>query len=249
MKLFLKQAKSKSVRAFTLLEVLASLAIITMVILGPFSLAVNSSSYARQTRDIITSTYLAEEAVELLQYQHSSLYISCLNRVDLCADDVPDTPPKPNETESEKAWRLFKTRLSTHPNTSCFDSGGCSYDFIDMLNATSTAIPSVYSPTDSDCRNIAQVSSIVDSAVREYYVCSGIDTGRLKDAFYSVARKTYTRRVTVESLPTFETGGIVGTPNLGLYNDDLLVTAYVTYTRSNGIVRTIKVAHFLHKHS
>lgn len=242
---FLKlQPHNKNIQAFTLLEVLASLAIVTMVIMGPLISAVSSSSYAVQSKDVMVATYLAEEALELLHYQNDSLYLQCIKAKLACDNTVPTLMRGSGglETPGEKAWRLFKTRLDGDGSISCFS--GCSYDFFDMSTTTKT-VPTLYLPTSDDCKYLAQASVVVvdfKPFVRTYYACSGVPD-HVKDAF-TVAKTSYSRKVVVESKDTFE-----GLDPLPHYYDDLLITSTVTFRRSNGTIRTIKVTDFLRAHS
>ena len=233
---FLKKLKKNNVEAFTLLEVLASLAIVTLVILGPISSAVNSASFARQTKDVMTSTYLAEEALEMLHYQYDSLYLQCANNQGACL-----VSSLAGETPGEKSWRLFKERLAynTSPYVSCFTANGCSYDFIDLLSSTSVDPIAKYSPAGDECRKLARVSATVGEQVINKYVCSGIPS---HNAGPSVTT-AYSRSVTVESKQAFFSD------NSPSYNDDLLITAKISFRRSNGILRTIQVVDFLHARS
>jgi prepilin-type N-terminal cleavage/methylation domain-containing protein len=231
---------SKTIRAFTLLEVLMALAVVTLVILGPLIMSVNAASQARQTQDIMISTYLAEEALELLHHQYASIYIQCINHEGMCTDAVATLD---GETESEKAWRLFKERLADNSSVngiSCFDE--CAYDFLDMINATLTTV-SFYPTTGSRCPSLTLVSAIgTDAEVKNFYVCSGI-ASHLVDGFTS-AQSKYSRKIKIESLPTYESA-----PVLEQYHDDLLVTATVSFRRTNGTLRSIKVSDFIHARS
>lgn len=237
-------------RAFTLLEVLASLSIVTLVVLGPLTSAINSSSYSSQSKDLMVSLYLAEEALELLHYQYDTLYIACTQNRDAC-----DVPTNPNEKSGAKAWRLFKERLAdtTDGSASCFDEGGCAYDFLDMMNATSSVnLPKKYDPEDPDkCPKLSMVQSAphgelfgTNTSVRNYYVCSSIDQedidNRLKDNHFNVSRTNYSRSVFVESKPTFTESAPP------FYQDDLIVTATVSFRRTNGMIRAIRVTDFFH---
>ena len=60
-------------KAFTLIEVLVSLWIITIAVLGPLAAAINSSSTSRNTKDVVISSYLAQESFELLRFSRDSL--------------------------------------------------------------------------------------------------------------------------------------------------------------------------------
>ena len=258
MNIFFKHLIEQKVKAFTLLEVLASLSIVTLVILGPLSSSVNSASFARQTKDVMTSTYLAEEALELLHYQYDSLYLACANDRDACSSLF--VPTLDGETSGGKAWRLFKKRLQNSNlldgTVSCFDVNGCSYDFLDMRNATNITDPKKYSPTGNYCPKLSLVRSAVIGTVdgiRNYYVCSGItmaDYSSLVDTPLSIKKTAYSRKVFVESKVTFNEGVTSTAPaNLELYHDDLLITATVSFRRANGVVRNIKVVDFLHARS
>lgn len=245
------------IKAFTLLEVLASFSIVTLVILGPLTFSINSASYSRQSKDVLTAQYLAQEALELLHYQHDTLYIACVNEKDAC--DPVSAPILDGETRGGKAWRLFKTRLHSTDSgaVSCFSENGCSYDFLDMLIATSVTAPLKYSPNGTVCPGLSMVYSTVtgyDDNIRNYYVCSSIDQtdigNKLKDNHFSVKRTAYLRKINIESVPTFtETNAPSAPANLGLYQDDLVITATVSFRRSNGIMRHIKVVDFFHARS
>lgn len=254
MNLFFNQQRNTKVRAFTLLEVLASFAIVTLVILGPLTFSINSASYSRQSKDVLTAQYLAQEALELLHYQYDTLYIACSNEKDAC--DTLIVPTIDGETKGAKAWRLFKTRLSdtSDGSASCFSSDGCSFDFLDMLNATSTTPPKKYVPLSNKCPKLSMVYSALDGNVINYYVCSSIDQAdlgnRLKDNHFTVKQSAYSRKVNVVSVPTFNEVNSPSSPvNIGLYQDDLIVTATVSFRRSNGVMRNIEVVDFFHARS
>lgn len=254
---FFTSTKNKSVKAFTLLEVLASFSIVTLVILGPLTFSINSASYSRQAKDVLTAQYLAQESLELLHYQHDTLFIACANEKDAC--DSGTVPTLDGETRGGKAWRIFKTRLDNTDSgaSSCFSVDGCSYDFLDMLDATSITPPLKYSPVGIVCPGLSEVYSTVlgyDTTTRNYYVCSSIDQAdignRLKDDHFDVKKTTYLRKINIESVPTFtEVNSLSAPANLGLYQDDLIVTATVSFRRSNGIMRHIKVSDFFHARS
>ncbi len=248
MKILLFSKKNNNLKAFTLLEVLASLTIVTMVILGPLTSAIDSSSYARQTKDVMVSTYLAEEALELLRHQYTTIYLQCIHKEGMCTDILE--PNLPGETDSDKAWRIFKERLDNYGvGVSCFDVDGCAYDFIDMKNATTTATPTIYSPTGTECSTLSLVTAAsFNATTKNYYVCTGVEPHHVGG--FNSKKTQYSRSVSIESFPTFtEPTAPTGGPNIGIYNDDLIMTASVSYRRSNGTLRTIRVIDFLHKRS
>lgn len=242
----------KKIRAFTLLEVLASFSIVTLVILGPLTFSINSASFSGQSKDLMVSVYLAQEAIELLHYQYDTLYIACANDMDACNSLVETTLP--GESSGDKAWRLFKTRLAnvTPPNVSCFSSSGCTYDFLEMLNATSTTPPKRYSPIASTCQNLSLVYASSTNQ-RNYYVCSSLTVGSpsLKDSPYKIKNTSYSRKVVLVSKSTFDEGSldIPNDPNSAHYQDDVVITSSVSFRRFNGVTRTVKVTDFMHARS
>lgn len=237
MKILFSKNKYGRVKAFTLLETLASIAIVSAVILGPLTVAVNSSTYARQTKDIMTVTYLAEESLELLHNQYDSIYLACLNVVAPCDATVP----QPNETIGETSWRVFKSRLLTDPHV-CSLPNGCTYDFIDMTEDITTS-PSKYQTNGTECSSFSLMigpmtvdGNILDT-LRRFYVCDGVASHKIGAT--SIPTPRYSRKVTVESVPTFETSA-------PFYHDDLRITSGVSFKRPSGGSREIKVVDFLH---
>lgn len=223
-------SKVQVAKAFTLVETLVAILIITTVILGPLTVAMNASSYARQTKDVMTATYLAQEATELLHHLQDSIYLKCVgdnsNTNTACASTDPDLNGI-YEMPSEVAWRVFKVYLGG--SASCFitdNPSGCSYDFIDMTSNENTA-PTKYISTASSCSGLSLTSNNI-------YVCAGTHGTVGVPTFF-------TRKVQVESIPTFS-------GNDANYNDDLRVTSTVTFRKSNGYTRSIKLVDFLHIH-
>ena len=157
-----KRKRQISTRGFTLVETIVSTMVITVVILGPLTVANNASTYARQTRDTMTSVYLAQEAIELLRHQQDSIYLRCIGL------ESSNCPLGNGETPREAAWRIFtEDRLAANTyGYSCYsDSSGCSYDFIDMASNMDLP-PSKYSISSTEC-NTLSVGTNHD------YVCTG----------------------------------------------------------------------------
>lgn len=229
-------------KGFTLLETLVSIGILALVIVGPLAVIINSSSYARQTKDTMVATYLAEEAVELLQNQYDSIYVFCKKQPSdvLCATASGDTP-------GQKAWWLFKTRLSAAGGQSCFlkhedgstdNISGCSYDFINMLGDI-TVSPVRYIATADECKSIVMVATTTSAGIHQTYVCKGLPSHYFGGA---VATKDFTRSVTVEWLKTFETD-----PSMfNHYNDDLRIVVRVVYRGFNGYPYTVGITQYMH---
>lgn len=240
-------------QGFTLLETLVSVGILALVIVGPLAVIMNSSSYARQTKDTVVATYLAEEAIELLQNQYDSLYVYCKKNQGVSPCTGTET------TAGQLAWRVFKERLNAGGGQpSCFltsdggvtaNSDGCSYDFEHMIGDI-TENPTRYSSSDDECPYLVGATTTIIKPVSEEegryqqitrytYVCKG----DIPPGATIVDKKPFTRSVSVEWLPTFDEGS---TDFEDHYNDDLRIISSVTYRGINGYPYTVKVTRFMH---
>jgi prepilin-type N-terminal cleavage/methylation domain-containing protein len=250
--LFTSTQNSK--RGFTLLETLASVAILTITIIGPLSVVITSSSYARQTKDTIVATYLAEDSIELLQNQFDSLYIYCskMSSSSLC------TPASLTETPNQISWRLFKNRFSNASSSltsSCYENQkpsnqatpGCSFDYSGVTSFPTTT-PILYRSDDTaSCAYLAEdiKDVIVAGSDGNSYLPEQRKTYKCKPSGSGSGSKTYARSVSIKQLPTFE-GVTDGGPSLNQYNDDLLITSTVTFKSYNGLSRSVNVTRFMH---
>jgi hypothetical protein len=191
----------------------------------------------------MVATYLAEEGIELLQNQYDSLYVFCKKQPSdvLCTTSSSETP-------GQIAWRLFKDRFGSGGGQSCFlkhedgstdNSLGCSYDFIHMIGDI-TSNPTRYLASASQCSSIAEASTTLPGgSVRHSYVCTG---EALHTAGASMSSKYFTRSVTLEWMPTFETNPSM----LNHYQDDIRITARVGYKGFNGYMYTTTITRFMH---
>lgn len=236
-------------QGFTLLETLASVTILTFIVIGPLAVIISSSSYARQTKDTMVATYLAEEAIELLQNHYDSLYVFCKKQPSdpLCTPLVS----LPNETSGQIAWRVFKQRMGTGGGTSCYlseNSDGCSFDYLDMTAPITYMPPVRYAANATDCSSLTSVETIPSSnqggqlsGVSFFtYACKGV----LSHVTGTVTGNPFTRSVIMESLPTFESGSFYDQ-----YNDDVRITSEVTFKGYNGLTQRVKIVRFLHARS
>ncbi len=216
--------KGTSVKAFTLVETLVSTMIISLVILGPLTVAINASTYARQTKDIMVATYLAQEATELLHHLQDSIYLKCVadNTSSNTVCQAQANSDGVYEIPRETAWRVFKSQLTT--GVSCFTAPGCTYDFIDFT-ANENVAPTKYLVSNIACSTLSITSNYL-------YVCSGAHGA-------GGTNTSFSRNVFIESLQTFS-------GNDALYNDDLRITVTVSFRRQNGYTRTVKLVDFLH---
>lgn len=124
LKIFTKNKKQK---AFTLVETLTAMSIIILAILGPLTVAVYSFSYATETRDNITATYLAGEAVELLRYKRDSIHI-----------DGTFHSGSPYATNPWNSFKILFGDLTQTPPAGCYSSGGCVFDIFSIDNSPPT---------------------------------------------------------------------------------------------------------------
>ncbi len=226
----------RPIRAFTLIETLTSIMIITTVILGPMTVANNASTYARGTKDTMTGIYLAQEALELLHHQQDSLYLRCVSQTsNACTPDSYETP-------SEAAWRYFRIRLGDNTRgPSCYTAtnpAGCAYDFIDMTSNSISGIdsedtfPVKYSGTDERCLTLS-------ISAEHLYVCKGAHgTGA------GFTDTPYARTVNIVSVPTF-----IASDQDAERQDDLRVTARVSFRHINGYTKQVRVVEFFHARS
>lgn len=244
-------SRTTTSKGFTLLETLAAIAILSLVVMGPLSVLSSSSAYARQTKDVVTATYLAEEGVELLQNQYDSLYIYC-KKNPTATDPSQLCEPSLDENTGMTTWRIFKERFgSMGGQKSCYfdeDREGCSFDASSFLIDISSSDPvrrSASSTTDTACLYLTEVvtkvtiaPSLIEKSLT-MYKCNGSNPSVYGGAFSS--SKMFKRSVIVEQLATFEGGG-----KYVQYNDDLRVTVHVSFTGVNGVAQNIKVVRFMH---
>lgn len=224
---------NKPIRAFTLIETIVSIFIITIVVLGPLTVASDASSYARQTKDTMVATYLAQEAIELLRHQEDSVYLGCLSESYTACTPILIPSSTTIETQSEAAWRVFRDRLTNNPvvsngGASCYAATGCAYDFIDMTGDQSIN-PNKYDPTGGSCNTLS-----VSPSPENFYVCSGVhgsSSGYIGTQF--------SRKVVISSV-----SNITGADSM--YNTDLRVAVTVSFKSATGFQRQLTVIDFLH---
>jgi hypothetical protein len=141
-----------------------------------------------------------------------------------------------SESSGQIAWRVFKERFSSlSGQPSCFldeNADGCSFDHIDM-QADITTNPVRYDASANAC---SQIIAKKQSGVVTY-VCMGIPS-RLSGGTLGFS---YKRSVYLEKLPTFEATAFEEQDN-----DDVRVTADVTYKAVNGSARSIKIVRYIH---
>ena len=229
---------SSGIPAFTLIETMVATLIIIIAISGPLSVAVASSGYVRDTKDNMTSTSLAQEAVDLLRYKRDTLYINCLgdnyNTATCPTYDLAElTPPLTGSTSpKESAWKLFKNQMGYNSSGGhCFTSDGCTYDTNDFLFDPLTA-PSVRLFGDGgDCNNLYRKDDGDGTSKDDFmYVCA--DGGNYN-------RTHFSRKIRLEDVAT-------STGYIHEYEDDIRITVTIDYIRHNGLVKQNKLVDFIH---
>lgn len=225
--------QNKCSKGLTILETLVSVAIISLTIIGPLSFISTSSSYARQAKEGMVASYLAEEAVELVQNQYDSLYVGCLHQLNtsVCMPIAGET------TNSETAWRLFKQRMGTNgANPSCFmdNLDGCSFDYIDAEIAFDLPLTK-YDGVSAECGEIISRSA----SGLTTYVCKGVPSRTT--GLGVVLGNKYKRTIHLERMDTFE----VDAPIAERDYDEVRVMVNVSYKAVNGSTRTITIVRYI----
>ncbi len=234
-------ARTRSTPAFTLLETLASVTILVFVVIGPLSTILNSSAYARQSKDVMVASYLADEATELLQNQYDSIYIYCKNNPADVMCTPGTTPTGQTESNGQLSWKLFKARFAgvDSSHVSCMYPSTCAYDYTDMTAAV-TQTPERYSTYGTDCPYLVSVKTTTpvpgasNGATTDVYTyaCAGQPTHTVG----TVGATRFTRSVSMESVPTFD----------ATYNDDIRIITQVQFKGLNGLTKSVKVIRFFH---
>ncbi len=228
------------IHAFTLIETLVSVTVIMLVILGPLSVAITSSSYSKNTKDVIVSTYLAQEGLELIRFKRDSTFLECLNNAGTCVPEPLQAGVY--ETVREAGWRLFKERLGPYASQpSCFavdNAVGCSFDIYGFVT-TGSNTGERYLSTDSKCSYLVRddrkdaVPSGSNGVTDYVYVCSVTAPAFTQTTFNRSIKLT---SVSPAGVSVYDRE----------YHDDLRVESTITYSRGNGIQRTVRVVDYLH---
>ena len=263
-------------KGFTLLETLASITVLSLVVIGPLSVTISSSGYARQTKDTIVANYLAEEAVELLQNQYDSMYVYCKKNV--AATQPGGLCESATEETSQTAWRLFKNKLSStegqalsNSQPSCYlpkaagpaytgDTGnanGCALDYVGMI-ASSDEVLTRYDASSNNCKYLVPASTSTSRYVQ-------IDSAGQAGAVNGWVNSTSTSYV-CNGVPAHIPRGAKIQPKEYIrsvtveqlptfegavsadqqYSDDLRITSSVKFKALNGAYHTVTVTRFMH---
>ncbi len=229
-------------KGFTLLETLASVAIMVIMIIGPLTVITESSSYSRQTKDSIIATYLAEELIELIENQYDSIYLLCKKQPEnaYCAPNV-------GETNGQTSWRLFKEKFAAGDGQpSCYGERdnegaggnnvpqGCTFDY-EQMTGDITVTPSRSPANNENCRTVTEYL-FPDGTVK--FLCTG--SAHSNGAIPST-KKTFSRSVYLEHNPTYDIGNM-----LSQYNDDIKIISEVKHKGVNGVTYTSRVSRFIH---
>lgn len=230
-------------KAFTIIEVLVALWIITVAVLGPLTSALNSSANTRDSKNIVVAAYLAQESFELLRFERDTIFLRCISNDATCTAVALPIPATDFEHGHEAAWRLFKDVLANGSSTdSCFvnqNANGCTYDVEGFLNSP-TSNPVIYNSNIALCPFLyrddrEQKGTASSSPTDGMYLCNNHGL-----PFTST---TFKRVVKVTSIPTIQ-------PNIPgsydeIYNDDLRIVVEVSYSKSNSLTKKVSSVDFM----
>jgi type II secretory pathway pseudopilin PulG len=234
----------KHYKAFTLIEVLVSLWIVTVAVMGPLAVAITSSKSSKDSKDISIASYLAQESVELLRFQRDSIFLRCINDAASCPAQLIPNSATEYEQNHETAWRLFKELLSNGGGSeSCFEvenSNGCTYD-IETFLTDPTSAPTIYNALNAACTYLYRDDRKQDGVIASssptdgMYLCSD-GAGDFKPTVFK-------RTVKITSVPSI-------LPNVSgsydeMYNDDLRVEVIVSYSTTNFLTKKVKAVDFI----
>lgn len=223
-------------KGFTLVETMVGLTILTLAIIGPLYIALNSAWSIRSSRDFFLSQYLAQEGLELIRYKQDTIFLGCVNGDAFC---VPaDLGGGEYETPSESAWRHFIDQVaSTTVPVSCAVNGGCLFDIATIYSAPTTT-PSFFSLQSGACSNFFQDESgrkqVATSSLYYAFFC--------KDNASSNAVQTPFRRVV--TITQIVPNNYVCPSYDCYYNTDLRIESKVSYI-VNGFTKFVTVTDYL----
>ena len=105
----------KNTKGFTLIETLLATMIISMVILGPLTVSITSSAYAKDTKKVITANYLAHEGLELVRFKRDSVFVECQSGQATCVPISFNASSMENTQQAECAPTVISVliRLAT----------------------------------------------------------------------------------------------------------------------------------------
>ena len=226
-----------------MIEVLVSLWIITVAILGPLAVAINSSSTSRDTKDNVVSAYLAQESFELLRFVRDTIYLRCITGDTSCAPTFLPASGTEYEQSSEAAWRLFKEKLTNGGGAdSCFtidNVNGCTYDtegFLSNARINPTLNPTIFGVGTGNCEYLnhdtrRQNGATTTTPTDGMYLCD--------DQSGILSPTAFKRVVKVTSILS-----ITGAYDQ-LYNDDLRIEVTVSYSKINLLTKKVKAIDFI----
>ncbi|MDQ5962602.1 MAG: Type secretion system protein [Patescibacteria group bacterium] len=236
------------VKAFTLIETLMATFIISMVVLGPLTVSITASSYARDTKGAIIANYLAHEGLELVRFKRDSIVVECLNSAPTCTL-LSFNPP---ETVQQGAWRIFKERMGSQGWENgfppCFvgqsTNEGCAFDVYGTvvtggdvgeryLGESGDECSSLYIDDRKDKQNFSNSTGV--DVTDWIYVCkdNGTPLNYSDTGYKRIIKMT---QVTLPSWNDYQK----------MYEDDIRVESIVTYRKNAGVIKTVRVIDYLH---
>lgn len=226
----------KYLRGFSLIEAMVGIFIISVVIGGPMTIAGRAAQGIRSSKEIFTSTFLGEEAIELIRFKRDTLFLECsdvlsVNCGIITYAGVAEIAP------GDPAWRIFKAQFG-YPNSLCFSANGCTFDDQSILLSPIATSTEVYDASSTSCGTLYQdrTSQLKDipnaSSLGFMYLCGTHKVASSTDA--QITRVIKMTSTSTAACPSFDCS----------YSDDIKVDVNMTY-RFNGSNKTITVTDFI----
>lgn len=237
--------KKNFFRAFTLVEAMMGIFIISVSVGGPMVVAGRAAQEIRYSRDIFITTFLAEEAIELIRFHRDSIFLECSDQnsaMCLAASSTVVGYPTVQELPNETAWKVFKNQFGYSGGTLCFSATGCVFDGYSMLiNPTQNSIPmGIYEASSDSCYSFfqdkrSQISGENTpslSSLDFMYLCSEHAPNGSTDT--RIRRVVKMTALSTSLCPSYDC----------MYNDDIKVDV-TTFYEYRGSQRSVTVTDFI----
>ncbi len=240
---FFTHRKNRHIPAFTLVETLVSVAILTIAISGPLSVALFASAHAKDTKNKMIATWLAEEAIEIVRNKRDTFFIACTSGQSSCTfgSVITGLP----ENVGEASWKGFK--LS---NIRQKDTGSGLYLF-DCYNACAyDAEGGPFNSDDGECDRLITndffqkghqnaISGTHQIAKDGMYLCN-VYANTTDDVGGGDRDSDFTRFLSMQVLSPLSS--VSYDKN---YKETIRIRSYVNYKTPSGDTKTVMVEDFL----
>lgn len=240
-----KNTRVFTLQAFTLVETLVSITILTIAISGPLSVALFASSHAKDTKNKMIATWLAEENIEILRNKRDTVFIQCIHGAYRCIPENLVSGGGEKQNTREAAWKFFKFRNIYSDGSGLFSTDGncylgCAVDAYGVFFSLDYGYCDVLTTNtlfQKDMQNgIGGTHQIAKDGM---YVCNRY-ANRTASVGGGDTDSDFARYLTVESLSPISNNAYDTT-----YKDTFRVRSYVNYKTPAGEVKTVMVEDFL----